>query len=79
MLYMDHKFNPGRTSRSPDDDVHRRMHFDIHRAVNLTSISCVLAKMKEQGTPEQTLKQFRAMADALVGLMTTENNRNHGF
>lgn len=81
MLYAGHSFNPGRVTvmNTPEGDGFRKMHFDIHQAVNLTRMSCVLAKMQEQGTPKETIAQFKAMADALVGLMTTENNRNHNY
>lgn len=81
MLYAGHSFNPGRVTvmGTPEGDSFRKMHYDIHQAINLTRMSCILEKLQEQGMPKQTALQIRAMADALVGLMTTENNRNHNY
>jgi hypothetical protein len=81
-LYVGHAFNTNpeaKTANSPTGTVHRKTHFDINRAVDMTRLSCVLHEMQKAGTPEQTCAQFKAMADVLVGLMVTENNRNHGY
>jgi len=79
-LYRGHEFAPGRNlvMNSPEGESYSKMHYDIHQAINLTRMSCVLAEMEKQGTPKETIQQFKAMADCLLGLMATENNRNHG-
>lgn len=60
------------------DDAYRKRHFELCRAVNLTSLSVQLEAMEREGTPPETTRQFKAMAEVLLGLMITENNRNYG-
>jgi hypothetical protein len=74
-----HRFNPERIVCLPKDDEFKRMHFDIHRAINMTSLSCVLADMEAKGLPKEQAAAFKASADALLALITTENNRLFGF
>jgi hypothetical protein len=61
------------------DDTWARMHFDIHQAINPLNLSIVLEKMQEHGLPKEQAAAFKASADALLALMTTENNRLFGF
>lgn len=82
-LYHGHRFTDKietiRVGEPHNAKGHRAVHYEIHQALNLTKMSCVLATMAEQGTPKETIEQFKALHAALVGLMTTENNRNHGY
>lgn len=74
-----HRFNPERITCQPADDGFRKAHFNIHRAINMTSLNCVLADMEAKGLPKEQSAAFKAAADALLCLITTENNRLYNF
>lgn len=74
-----HRFNSERVSCIPGDDGYLKMWFEAHRAINLTSISCVLSDMEKLGLPKAQAEALKASAKATLALISTEINRLHGF
>jgi hypothetical protein len=72
------RFNQERITTIPTDDNFRKVWFDAHRAINMTSLSCVLAVMEEKGLPKEQAAAFKASAEATLALMATEINRLWG-
>lgn len=82
MFYHDTRFNPSRVNcmGKPEDDLHKLRHFNICRAINITSLSCVLADMvADAHLSKNQADIFMAQARCLLSTILTENNRSLGF
>lgn len=63
----------------PADDTHRKINFELCRALDMTKMGIVLDAMVEAGVNKQLAEIYRANASTLLALLRTENNRIHGF
>ncbi len=82
MFFEPIRSNPERVPcmGTPEDDLHKKRHFDICRAVNMTNLSVVLGEMVESGHLDKRMaSHFKDQVGVTLALILTENNRIHGF
>lgn len=72
----DHRFTeePPCQNREPGESFLKR-NFALCRAINITSLGCVLDDLTKAGMPEAQAECIRTAAYALLQLARTENNR----
>lgn len=66
------------TYGKPEDDAFRQRHFDICRALNMTSMSIVLEEMVKQGLHPDLKNIYMIQCEALLKAIVSENNRISG-
>jgi hypothetical protein len=74
----DVRFTDRVTGCGPNDDRFRGINFRLCRALDMTSLSCVLQEMVDAGIiNEQQAGIYKDQAGGLLALLRTENNRGH--
>lgn len=62
------------------DQRHRKINFNLCRAIDMTSLNCVLQEMIDAGIiNERQADLYNDNAGSLLALLRTENNRGHGY
>lgn len=81
-FFQDTRFNPQRSHTMGEvvDELHMKRNFELCRAINLTSLHCVVKSMVNSGDLDANVAElYLAQAGSLLALLRTENNRGLGF
>lgn len=62
---------------TPDGELHSQRHFDLCRAIDMTSLSVVLQEMvNTKAISQRQADAFHAQAGGLLAIMLAENHRS---
>lgn len=76
MFIPNETFGVNLVRMTPDGDLHAKRHFDLCRAIDMTSLSVVLAEMvNSRHISQRQADAFHAQAGGLLATLLTENHR----